>query len=130
MALRARASSSGVRERYTEVVREFAERYGRIEGCSFPVVLAQLEAGAPVVVQGWQINTRPLYDDFCIEPDGTVTPVEAVFVDTDAPVRSVVNYRRPDGSLVRNNPDARAVSAFGAGSGTALVTTTTDPAHL
>lgn len=107
------------------------ELYGHILGGeAWQAQVDDLDAGRPIVVRGWEINASPRYSNYCVESDGTVTPVEAVFVDTDAPVRSVVNYRRPDGSLVRNNPDARAVSAFGAGSGTALVTTTTDPAHI
>jgi hypothetical protein len=30
-----------------------------------------------------------------------VVPVEAVYVDPDAPLKTVANWQRPDGSLVR-----------------------------
>lgn len=67
--------------------------------------LARVQRGEAVVVEGWWIDFQPMFDDFCIEADGAVTPVTAVFVDPDASPRTTSNYRRPDGSLV--HPDRR-----------------------
>jgi hypothetical protein len=61
--------------------------------------LSRLEAGLPVVTQGWTFGYHG-YESYCLEPDGSVTSVEAVYVDPDAMVRTVENYKRPDGSLV------------------------------
>jgi hypothetical protein len=63
--------------------------------------MARLEAGEPVVVQGWQVGMAQDSGSYVLEGDGRVVAVEPVYVDPDAPVRTVVNYRRPDGSLVR-----------------------------
>ncbi len=62
--------------------------------------LARLEAGEAMVTRGSDIDVTPPNADFCLESDGTVTPVEAVYVDPAAAVRTVLNYRRPDGTMV------------------------------
>jgi len=63
--------------------------------------LARLEAGEAMVTRGSDIDATPHDADFCLESDGTVTPVSAVYVDPAAAVRTVLNYRRPDGTMVR-----------------------------
>jgi hypothetical protein len=69
--------------------------------------LRQVEAGEPVVVQGWKFGYAADWSHYCLESDGRITPVEAIHVDESAKVLTVENWRRPDGSLVRsgaNNP--------------------------
>jgi hypothetical protein len=63
--------------------------------------LARLEAGEPVIVRGDQVGMGAAYNDYVIEGDGRLIPVEAVR-DPDYPsVKTVRGWRRPDGSLVR-----------------------------
>ena len=61
--------------------------------------LRRLDVGEPVVAQGWKFGYHG-YEHYCLEPDGRVTPVEAIHVDESAKVLTVENWRRPDGSLV------------------------------
>jgi hypothetical protein len=63
--------------------------------------LARLEAGEPVVVAGWKVGMAQDSEPYALEGDGRVVPVEPVYADPDAPMRTVANYRRPDGSVVR-----------------------------
>jgi len=92
------------RKVYTEKMRFLAEHYGHLSPtCPYPKELAQLEAGEAIVVQGWQvgIGADAGYDTYCLEADGRLVPVEAVG-DPDYPaVKTVRNWQRPDGSLVR-----------------------------
>jgi hypothetical protein len=56
-----------------------------------------------MVVQGWQVRLPGdhWYETYCLEGDGRLVPVEAVR-DPDYPsVKTVRNWQRPDGSLVR-----------------------------
>jgi len=71
-------------------------------GDPFGPQLALVKAGAPVIVgNGYEIDLLPPYSGpFCLEPDGTITPVEPVYRDPDAALRTTVGYRRPDGSMV------------------------------
>jgi hypothetical protein len=76
MALRPRAASTGVRDRYTAEIRHLAESYGHIPGCPWPDELARLEAGERVIVQGWEIDLGGNnMQRYAIEPDGGVTPL-------------------------------------------------------
>lgn len=63
--------------------------------------LARLEAGEPVVVSGRQVGLAQDNGAYCLEADGRLTPVEGVYADISASVRTVRNWRRPDGSLLR-----------------------------
>lgn len=99
--MRRRATgTSELRAQYTEHVRGLAAILGPIPGNAFAEELARLEAGRPVVVRGWAIGVRPYEGDYCLEADGSVTPVQPVYVDPDAPIPTVRHYRRPDGAMV------------------------------
>jgi len=77
--------------------------YGGPEfGCPFAAQITALKAGNPVVVRnGYEIDLLPPYSGpFCLEPDGTITPVEPVYRDPDVPLRTVIDHRRPDGTVV------------------------------
>lgn len=91
------------RERFTERLRGWAERWGlHMEPQGYPARLARLEAGEPVVVRGWElVEGLPSDEDYVLEPDRALVPVEAIYVDPSAPVLTELNYRRPDGTLVR-----------------------------
>jgi hypothetical protein len=64
--------------------------------------LGQLEAGEPVVVQGWKFGYAADWSHYCLESDGRITPFEPVYVDPDATPLHVKDCKRPDGSLVRS----------------------------
>jgi hypothetical protein len=69
-------------------------------GAAAIATLARLEAGGPAIVSGSQVG---LGDDetYCLEGDGSLVPVEEIYVDPDAHPKHILNYRRPDGSLLR-----------------------------
>lgn len=75
--------------------------------------LARLDTGRPVVVAGWEVRAvlpaeaRPRLGGWvCLEVDGSVSPVE--FVRDAADPMLIVDYRRPDGTLVHGVGGARA----------------------
>jgi len=62
--------------------------------------LARLEAGEPAIVSGSNVGLGSDDNTYVLGGDGSLTPVEAVR-DPDYPsVKTVRNWRRPDGSLV------------------------------
>jgi hypothetical protein len=63
--------------------------------------LARLEAGEPAIVGGSQVGLGSDSNTYVLEGDGSLVPVEAVYVDPDAHPKTVANWQRPDGSLVR-----------------------------
>lgn len=94
------------RERLAEQQRIML-RYARMVGASGPTLgrftatLDALDAGLPVVVgHGWQIDLPAEPGPLVLEPDGSVEPVTAVYVDPDARPRTVSHYVRADGSSV------------------------------
>jgi hypothetical protein len=99
--VRRRAIRSDVRDRYTETVRKWNEKYAWGTD-RFGAKLAQLEAGGPVIVNhGWEIGLNGYSGPFVIESDGEVVPVEIVYAASPpARPRTANDYRRPDGSLV------------------------------
>lgn len=104
MRRRTRDASTERREKYLERVRGWTERWGQNGAGGLAAQLARLEAGEPVVVQGWEFVEGPpieSWEDYVLEPDGALVPVEAIHEDESAKVKTVVNYQRPDGSLVR-----------------------------
>jgi hypothetical protein len=92
------------RDEYRAGVAQMAEYHSRVSDGPgvFGDVLAAVDRGDPVVVQhGFQIGRGRDQGPFALEPDGQVVPVQPVWADPDAVIRGVVDYRRPDGSLVR-----------------------------
>jgi hypothetical protein len=90
------------RQEFSEKTRFLAERFGHLgPECPWPARLVQLEAGRPVIVAGWQVGRAQDSGFYCLEADGSLVPVAPVYVDPDADPKTVANYRRPDGSLVR-----------------------------
>jgi hypothetical protein len=88
-----------LREKYADIDR----RLGR--GRYRPLI-KRLDDGDPVVMRGWEITSRRAgvrldpNGDYCLEPDGRITTVEPVCADPDKRPNTVIDYRRPDGSLV------------------------------
>ena len=104
MARARSAAGPEVRERYAAGVRYLEGLHADLDDGEnrFTAELARIEAGESVIVQhGWQIDLAPDSGPFCLEPDGKVRPVEAVYVDPDAEIGTVSHYRRPDGTVVR-----------------------------
>ena len=96
-------------QRLVEDDRGFAARYGEL----WPRHrLDRLEAGLPVVVQGWEIDLRAegRWEPHLVESDGTVTLVEPVYLDPDVKYRTVCGYRWPDGTRVVGFGFARAAA--------------------
>lgn len=89
----------GVRAAYVEEMRGLVDRYGHIEGCPWPAELVKLQAGEPMVRQGWHFDLRPPYDNFLLDTDDSVTPVEPVYDDPEARSKRIVAWQRPDGSI-------------------------------
>ncbi len=86
-------------QRLLEHDRGNVERYGDI----WPRHrLDRLEAGLPVVVQGWELDVRTedRWEPHLVEPDGTTSLVEPVYVDPDVKYRTICGYRWPDGTRV------------------------------
>jgi hypothetical protein len=55
--MRRRLTSFGTaRDDFTERTRGLVERMGHLPGCPWPALLARLEAGEPVLAQGWQLD--------------------------------------------------------------------------
>ncbi len=70
-------------------------------GYPFAPQITALKAGKPLVVaHGYEIDLPPDSGPFCLEPGGTITPVEPVYRDPDAPSRTVIGHRRPDRTMV------------------------------
>lgn len=66
-------------------------------------MLARIEADEPVVLPRWKLRglmpvAPPAGGWVCLEPDGSVVPVE--FVRDKHDPMSIVDYRRPDNTLV------------------------------
>ncbi len=59
-----------------------------------------LETGLPVVVHGYQVDLPTEPGPLVLEPDGRVEPLTPVYRDPAASPRTVVGYRRADGTLV------------------------------
>lgn len=120
--MRAKGGDSNAerREQYMQVQRRMCELRVRVSdppGTTYPpdglrrapadggaaaiANLARLEAGGSAIVQGWQVGMGADYNDYVLEADGRLVPVEAVR-DPDYPlVKTIRNWQRPDGSLVR-----------------------------
>ncbi len=99
--MRRRGRGGGVRARYLTELEHLAKMCGAEFGDPFGPQLALVKAGAPVLVpHGYEIDLPPDSGPFCLEPDGTITAVEPVYRDPDAPLRTVIGHRRPDGTLV------------------------------
>ncbi len=100
--MRRRGRGGGIRAEYLAELERLEHLYGGPEfGHPFAAQITALKAGKPVIVpHGYEIDLPPDSGPFCLEPDGTITPVEPVYRDPDAALRTTVGYRRPDGSLV------------------------------
>jgi hypothetical protein len=102
--LRRRIVDKDARENYAELLHRL-DHLLLSEASNVPPyrgTLRQLEAGEPVVAQGWEFGYGNDWSPYCLESDGRVTPVEPVYVDPDARPLHVKDYRRPDGSRVRS----------------------------
>ncbi len=98
-----RRNAGTARATYLKWLQDLEALYGGDRfGHSWAAEIAAGQAGAPVIVgNGYEIDLLPPYSGpFCLEPDGTITPVEPVYRDPDAALRTTVGYRRPDGSMV------------------------------
>ncbi len=101
--MRRRGTGGGIRAEYLVELERLEHLYGGPAfGQPFAAQITALKAGKPVVVQnGYEIDLLPPYSGpFCLEPDGTITAVEPVYRDPGAALRTTVNYRRPDGTVV------------------------------
>ncbi len=101
--MRRRGRGGGIRAEYLAELERLEHLYGGPEfGHPFAAQITALKAGSPVVVRnGYEIDLLPPYSGpLCLEPDGTITPVEPVYRDPDAPLRTVIDHRRPDGTVV------------------------------
>jgi len=100
--VRRRGRGGGIRAEYLAELERMEHLYGGPAfGYPFAAQIAALKAGKPVIVpHGYEIDLPPDSGPVCLEPDGTITPVEPVYRDPDAAMPTVVGHRRPDGSLV------------------------------
>jgi hypothetical protein len=65
------------REEFTSKTRFLAQRFGHLgPQCPWPARLTRLEAGLPVIVQGWQVDVPQENGFYALEPDGALVPVE------------------------------------------------------
>jgi hypothetical protein len=96
--MRQRDEYLAVQRRMTGLMVRLSDPDG---GAAAPARLARLEAGEPVAVRGWQVGRAQDSEFYVLEADGALVPVTPVYVDPDADPKTVANYRRPDGSLVR-----------------------------
>lgn len=101
--MKRRIVDKSARENYAKHLHVLDHLFESFEehGHPYRKQLRRLEAGEPVVAQGWKFGYGSDWEHYCLEPDGRVTPVEAIHVDESAKVLTVENWRRPDGSLVR-----------------------------
>ena len=92
------------RAKYAAQLRGFIGRWTERYSGRFPDQLARLERGEAVEIQGWEIGEAlpDLTDDqtWILEPDGSLVVAEVIYVDPTVKVKTTLNYRRPDGSLV------------------------------
>ena len=97
-----RRNASAARATYLEWLQLLERLYGEGRfGHSWAAEIAAIQAGEPIIVEhGYEIELPPNTGPFCLEPDGTITPVEPVYRDPNAPRRTVIGHRRPDGTLV------------------------------
>jgi len=100
--VRRRGRGGGIRAEYLVELERLERLYGGPAfGYPFAAQIAALKAGKPVIVpHGYEIDLPPDSGPVCLEPDGTITPVEPVYRDPDAPLRTVIGHRRPDGKMV------------------------------
>jgi len=100
--VRRRGRGGGIRAEYLAELERLEHLYGGPKfGQPFAAQIAALKAGKPVIVpHGYEIDLPPDSGPVCLEPDGTITPVEPVYRDPDAPLRTVIDHRRPDGTVV------------------------------
>ncbi len=100
--MRRRGTGGGIRAEYVAELERLEHLYGGPAfGQPFAAQITALKAGKPVIVpHGYEIDLPPDSGPFCLEPDGTITPVEPVYRDPDAPMRTVIDHRRPDGTVV------------------------------
>ncbi len=101
--MRRRGAGGDIRAKYLAELERLENHYGGPTlGEPFAAQIIALKAGKPVIVgNGYEIDLLPPYSGpFCLEPDGTVTAVEPVYHDPNAPRHTVVGYRRPDGTVV------------------------------
>ncbi len=101
--MRRRGRGGSIRAEYLVEMERLEHLYGGPKfGHPFAAQITALKAGKPVIVgNGYEIDLLPPYSGpFCLESDGTITAVEPVYRDPNAPLRTVIGHRRPDGSLV------------------------------
>jgi hypothetical protein len=101
--MRRRVVSNEARAAYRAHCQRFAARFDHwgLKN-TFGSIVRRLDAGEPVVVQGWKLGRGygSDYSHYCLESDGRVVPVEPIHVDVNAKVLTVADWMRPDGSLV------------------------------
>jgi len=100
--VRRRGRGGGIRAEYLVELERLEHLYGGPKfGYPFAAQITALKAGEPVIVpHGYEIDLPPDSGPFCLEPDGTITPVEPVYRDPDVPLPTVIDHRRPDGTVV------------------------------
>ena len=101
--MRRRGTGGGIRAEYLAELERLEHLYGGPAfGHPFAAQITALKVGNPVIVRnGYEIDLLPPYSGpFCLEPDGTITAVEPVYRDPNAPLRTVIDHRRPDGTMV------------------------------
>ncbi len=100
--MRRRGTGGGIRAEYLAELERLEHLYGGPAfGHPFAAQITALKAGKPVVVRnGYEIDLLPPYSGpFCLEPDGTITPVTDV-LDPNAAMPTVIGHRRPDRTMV------------------------------
>jgi len=99
--VRRRGKGGGIRAEYLAELERLEHLYGGPKfGHPFAAQITALKAGEPVIVpHGYEIDLPPDSGPFCLEPDGTITPVTDV-LDPNAAMPTVIGRRRPDGTMV------------------------------
>jgi hypothetical protein len=91
--MRRRLTSYGTaRDDFTERIRGLVERMGHLPGCPWPALLARLEAGEPVLAQGWQLDLGGNdFGSYLLHGDGRIerAPVDKI------PTRNTKRTDRP-----------------------------------
>ncbi len=101
-----RRNAGTARATYLKWLQDLEALYGGDRfGHSWAAEITAVQAGEPIIVEhGYEIDLPPNTGPFCLEPDGTITPVEPVYRDPDAPLRTVIGHRRPDRTMVQREP--------------------------
>jgi len=97
-----RRNASAARATYLKWLQLLERLYGEGRfGHSWAAEITAVQAGELIIIEhGYEIDLPPNTGPFCLEPDGTITAVEPVYCDPDAPLRTVIGQRRPDGTMV------------------------------